>query len=365
MLPIEVVVAELERQEGSPALTVYLRTDGFRGVRTDLSAELAQLLEPVRKRLPWRGADAAALEMEARLVEARLESVLPGARGVAVFSSSRAGVFRLVPLDVPVPASAHWGEHFDLKPLRAALDAAPRLLVAVLDRERARFFRVTWGEIEEMAMSPVPAVAPGEGEPAWAHVAHAAEMLRHLTQNARADRLLVCGGADVVAELRRILPGELAERLECCAESGTDATAERVLESVLEQLWRTQHERDSRLVDELLRAVREGQAAMGAGNVTEALAVGDVQRLVVPEGLHLGGGECPMCGMLAAAPMPRFCPACGAPLHEVGDLVERLEVRVARGGGTIDEVGGQAAALLAEHEGIGAFLRVPLVPSGG
>ncbi len=52
-------------------------------------------------------------------------------------------------------------------------------------------------------------------------------------------------------------------------------------------------------------------------------------------------------------------------LEAEADLVERIEARVTRGGGSIDEVGGQAAATLAEHEGIGAFLRSAPVSAGG
>ncbi len=109
MLPIETIVAELERVEGAPALSAYLRTDGFRGVRLEPEVALAALLEPVRKRLPWRGPEAAAFEAEARILEARLPTIVPGQRGVAIFSCYRRGIFRSVPLDVAIPGAAQWG----------------------------------------------------------------------------------------------------------------------------------------------------------------------------------------------------------------------------------------------------------------
>ncbi len=359
MLPIETVVAELERIEGAPALTAYLRTDGFRGVRAEPGAALAALLEPVRRRLPWRGPEAEGLQAEARALEAELPSVVLGQRGVALFSCSRRGFFRSVPLDVPIAAAAQWGERFALKPLSSALERAERVVFVLLDLERARLFRAIWDEIEEL---PAPG-SPAAGLPGRVGPTSAAQLLADLLARGRADRLLAGGDAVAIGILRELLPAVAGTRLEACEALPIDAPATRVLEVVLERLWRTQRERDDHLVDELLRAAEHGQAAVGAGPVAEALAIGDVQRLVVPEGLQLGGGECPACGMLTPAPTPHFCPACGAALRPLPDLVERIEARVARGGGRIDEVGGQAAAVLAEHEGIGAFLRAPQ-PSG-
>ncbi len=364
MLPIEKVVAELERVEGVPALTAYLRTDGFRGVRMELAASLSTQLEPVRKRLPWRGPEAAAFEAEARVVEARLPTLLCGQRGVAIFSCSRQGLFRSVPLDVALPASAQWGERFALKPLVAALERAERVLFLLVGRDRARAFRVIWDEIEELA-PPAHAVPPEQDLPGRAGVTAALALVEERVVRERGERLLVGGEPSGVALLPELVPPALAQRLEACGPLAIDAPTTRVLEVVLERLWHTQRERDDELVEELLRAAVRGQAAVGAGRVAEALAVGDIKRLVVPEGLHLGGGECPSCGLLVPAPAPDDCPACGAALRAVPDLVERIEARVVRGGGRIDEVGGQAAATLAEHEGIGAFLRSPLPPGRG
>ena len=364
MLPIETVVAELHRLDGGPALSAYLRTDGFSGVQAELGVALAGVLKPVREHLPWRGPAAAAFEREVKAVEARLPSVVPGQRGVALFSCSRHELFRWVPLDVPLAASAHWGERFALKPLLSALDRAERVLFLLLSDERVRLFRTLWGEIEEVA--PPPGIIPrADLPPASAPMGRAAAIAAQVARSERVDRLLAGGDPAVVGALRELLPAELAQRLEACGALPADAAPAQVLEVVLERLWRTQRERDDRLVEELLCAVARGQAAVGPGAVAKALAVGDVGRLVVPEGLHLGGGECPTCGMLAPAPMPHFCPACGGPLRIVPDLIERIEARVTRGGGSVDEVGGHAAATLAEHEAIGAFLRLPPVPAGG
>ncbi len=250
------------------------------------------------------------------------------------------------------------GERFALKPLLAALERAERVLFLLVGRDRARAFHVIWDEIEELP--PPEGVAPRDQElPGRAGVAVAVEVLEEHAARERTERLLVGGAPDVVALLPELLPASIARRLEACGPVPSDAPATRVLEVVLERLWHTQRERDDQLVEELLGAVTRGQAAVGAGPVAQALAVGDVKRLVVPEGLHLGGGECPSCGLLAPAPAPDACPTCGAALRVVPDLVERIEARVARGGGSVDEVGGQAAATLAEHEGIGAVLRAP------
>lgn len=359
MLRIESLVAELERLERGPALTVYLRTDAFGGVAADPARELAAVLERLRRSLRGVGSHAPAFELEAESMAARIGNVALGTRGVAVFSCSRRMRFNSVPLEAPLPAGAYWGDRFELAPLEAALARADRALVLLLDSTRARLFRVMWHEIEEAR--PLRA-ADGEvdglsGEAALrAHVGRAAETLRHLTRGLKVDVIVVGGAADAVAMLQEMLPGDVRERLDRCDDLPVDAPAARVLEASLEAIWRAQRQRDGRLVDELLSAASAGRAAVGPGAVVEALASGDVRRLVVPEGLHLRGGECSGCGLLAPALTP-VCAACGAPLRPVPDLVQRMEERVTGAGGEVDEVGGQAAAVLAEHDGLGAFLR--------
>jgi len=372
MLRIEGVVSELERLERGPALTVYLRTDAFGGAAADPRGELHTVLELLRRSLGAGTGEthAPAFEIEAEALAERMGAVPLGSRGVALFSCSRRLLFHAVPLDLPLHSAAYWGDRFELAPLRSALDRAERVLVLLVDERQARLIRVMWGELEEaqplLAAPPAPANGLPAGAPLslQAHVGRVAEAVRHLTQSKRVDRILAGGDAGAMTLLRELMPGELTQRLEVCPELPADASAERVLQCALELLWRTHRERDDRLVEELLQAAARGQAAVGPGAVAEALASGDVGRLVVPEGLHLLGGECSACGLLAPVLTP-VCLACGAPLRLVGDLVERMEERVAGAGGEVEEVGGQAAAVLAEHQGMGAFLRGSALATAG
>ncbi len=361
MLPIERVAVELERWGGGPGLTLYLRTDRFRGEALDLRAELDRAARALARRLARRGVDPAGLEAEAREVAGRLPEVRPGARGLAVFSSAERGIFRALPLDVAIAPGAYWGEGFAVGPLVRALARSPRVVVALARLGRIRFFRVFWGDIEE-AGEVCAAVGEDEAGPS---LGRATSALRDLVHAEPVECVLMGGDLRALAAWREVLPDDLASRVERCPWLAATATPAQVLEAALEAMCRRRQAEDERLVEELLRAAESGAAAIGPDAVAEAVGVGEAGRLVVPEGFHLPGSECGACGLLAPVGGPEHCPACGARLRVVPDLVERMEERITEAGGRIEEIGGHPAALLAEHEGIGAFLRGPVTIGAG
>ena len=361
MLPIERIAAQLAGTKAGCGLTVYLRTDRFRGGRVDLRRELDLAVSALAHRLARRGADPGGLEAEAALVVSRLEEVRPGSRGLALFSCAAGGIFHALPLDAPVISAAYWGEGFDLGPLARALARTPRMVVALARPGRIRFFRVFGGEIEDAGEV---CAAVGEDEPGPS-LGRATAALRRLLQAESVERVLVGGDVRVLGAWREVLPDDLGQRVERCPRLRADAKPAEVLERALEERWRMKRAQDEQLVDDLLRAADAGLAAIGPDAVAEAVGVGEAGRLVVPEGFQLPGWECSACGLLAPAGAPEHCPVCGARLLTVPDLVARMEERVADAGGSIEEIGGQPAALLAEHEGIGAFLRGSLSVGAG
>ena len=361
MLPIERIAAQLAGTKEGRGLTVYLRTDRFRGGRLDLRRELDLAVSALARRLIRRGADPGELEAEAGLVVARLEEVRAGSRGLALFSCAARGIFHALPLDAPVIPGAHWGEGFALGPLARALAQTPRVVVALVRLGRIRFFRVLGGEVEEAGEV---CAAVGEDEPGPS-LGRATAALRSLLRAEPVACVLLGGDARAVGAWREMLPDDLGARVERCARLRVDAKPAEVLEKALEELWRMKRTRDEQLVDDLLRAADAGLAAIGPEAVAEAVGVGEAGRLVVPEGFQLPGVECSACGLLAPAGAPEHCPVCGARLLTVPDLVARMEERVTDAGGSIEEIGGQPAAQLAEHEGIGAFLRGPRTVGAG
>jgi peptide subunit release factor 1 (eRF1) len=115
---------------------------------------------------------------------------------------------------------------------------------------------------------------------------------------------------------------------------------------------------EEQLVEELLAlGARGGQAIYGVAEMLEAACQGHVRTLVVAEGLHLLGAECLRCGCLVRDGQ-HLCPACGAALAALDDVVERASERTLDERERVETVHGRAAMRLVEGEGgLGALLR--------
>jgi peptide subunit release factor 1 (eRF1) len=82
-----------------------------------------------------------------------------------------------------------------------------------------------------------------------------------------------------------------------------------------------------------------------------------VQTLVVADGAHVDGSQCPNCARLDRGRVAA-CPACGQPMQPVHDLIHRAMARTLDQAGSVEIVRGRAGRRLHElGEGVGAILR--------
>ena len=89
----------------------------------------------------------------------------------------------------------------------------------------------------------------------------------------------------------------------------------------------------------------------------EAVARGQVHKLVYADGYVSDTGGCLSCGIVQANRELR-CARCGEELEPAALILDAIVDRVAQDGGRIEVVKGQAADFMAKGEGgIGAFLR--------
>ncbi len=373
MLPAEKVVNDLRTFDahGTPALTLYLATDPSRD--TSPSAQFAELLRPLKERL----GEGPAGEQQRRLLSADVEVVkeflggLDAApRGLAIFSCAELGFFRALPAAVRFRPGVSWGEHFDLRPLLAAVAEQDRVLVLLIDKEKARFFRVALDEIEEFEdlwdyvprkqrqgdFGAQPHMQRDHEMHVLAHVRHAVDALARIDAGEPARRVLVGGPEEVLAAFTRFLPKHLRPRVHPTLRVPVSATPTRVLEIVREVNRTLERESEERLVAELLSEGRR-HAALGPQSVAEAVNEKRAQLLLITEGLQLGGSECPRCHAIYAENGRDFCALCGSELRRVPDLVPALEEAVLRQDGRIQEVRGGAARSLVAHGGVAARVR--------
>jgi peptide chain release factor subunit 1 len=375
--PPVVTRADVERLvrfdgRGARILSVYLDLDPERQVTRSYRIVLEDLVKAVREPLDK---DALRdLEVEAAKVLEWLEQERPGARGLAVFSSSAAGLWVTYPMPAPVPDRLSFDVHPLVTPLLGLIEDLERYVVALVDKESARLITVFEGRIDsvETFTDDVPG-RHDQGGPAQARLQrhHEDHVLRHVKRvvqrlsealRQRAfDRLILAGPEEATAEVRERLPHELARRLVATVPAEMFATDAQILRMTLEIEQRVERESEEGLATAVIDAsLSNGPGACGMSATLETVWLRQVLSLVLADGLTATGSECPVDGRLYPDP-PGPCPMCGAETLPVADIVDRAAQLALEQDGDVEIVHEGAAQRMRDAcDGMGALLRLRL-----
>jgi len=264
------------------------------------------------------------------------------ARGRAVFACSAQNFWREYELPPHLGATQIYLQpRFQLKPLAALLGAQPALSVAVVDRQRARFFDLRLDDLRERAsivhMLSRNASSYGyngyEGghaerrvsEEALQHFKAVSERLRTDFDKGIWERLIVgCQDAnwsEFESHLHPYVKQRLIGRFSADVASVSNEEIRDRAGAVLNQ-WIAK--RASTKVSEALDfAKSNGRGVTGLRRVLQALETGEVQTIFLTENYSARAVECPHCGHLDAHLVPS-CVACGKPTRELTDVCDAI-----------------------------------------
>jgi hypothetical protein len=264
------------------------------------------------------------------------------ARGKAVFACSAHNYWK--EFDLP----PHLGKthiylqpQFQLKPLARLLGAQPVLCVAVVDRQRARFFDLRLDELHE-----APAIVhllsrtgsnygyngyeAGHAErrvadEALQHFKSVAERLRSDREKGVWDRLILGCQDKNWTELDPHLHSYVRERVmgrfsADVASVTNDEIRERAHGILNEWIAERGHARAN---DAIAFAKANGRGVTGLRRVLQALETGEVQALFLSENYSARAVECTNCGHLNAHMVPS-CVACGHATRELADVSDAI-----------------------------------------
>ena len=346
-------IAELEAFEARSAgvLSVYLDLDPARQVQRSYRVAFENLVADAHERLPE--AARAELSREEARARAWLADREPRGKGLALFSCGSPALWHAYALAVRVRDHLAFERRPDVAPLRELVDEYERYVVALVDRVKARLFTVFMGEIEEL--DAFEDEVPGKHD--W-HLARVARRLAELSRHRPFDRLVLAGPEEATSALRRRLPGALAHRVVGAIPAELFASKDEILEKTLAIDRRIEGEVEERLLDDLLDMIGPGgRATVGVRPTLDALWADSVQTLLVADGVHVTGSDCPNCGRLEPG-NSATCPACGKAMRPAHDLIHRAMVRAMEQGESVEMVHGAAGRRLVEAGGgPGALLR--------
>ena len=270
-----------------------------------------------------------------------------GAHSKAIFACSENDFWREFNLPAHLPETRlDVNSHFHLKPLVELLSKAPRICVAVIDREHALIFESTLGELSESEKitNPLPRRARSDGFKGYyaghneRHVEN--EAIRHFKEVA--DRLLArfeAGHFDYLAigcrdeiwsEIFPHLHSYLTQRLVGRFSGDPAATSQQDIVEQVERMIAEREENDRQaLTREVLgEAQRDALGAIGLRNVLRSLEKGEVQVLLIGSNFTAQASECTNCGHMDTR-VSKSCGVCGketVEIREIGDALVRQAI---------------------------------------
>ncbi|MBV9801360.1 MAG: hypothetical protein JO039_25195 [Solirubrobacterales bacterium] len=366
-----------KHRPGHPVISVYLDLDPERFATAPARAvQIRSLIDEAARDLDRDAglshADRTALREDLRRLDAFLNSREPpfqGSRALAVFCSSRDGLFETVQLREPTPARVVIEPTAYIEPLVGAMDE-PRWCVALVSRRSARLLTGQVAELRERQR--LEDDTPGQHDQGgWSqanyersiekdtddHLRRVAELVRRAWRAERFDRLAIGGPQEIVPRFEAMLGDEVRARVvPGRVEVDAGSATEEQVRTAMTKLAAENEKRIERVaLDRLAAGIGSGGRATGGPRETiEALNERRVATLLLEPAFDGHAARCPSCGLLSLDGHDQ-CPADGTHMEEVDHLREAaVEAALAQ---DADVMNIRYFPDLGPFQGIGALLR--------
>lgn len=263
-------------------------------------------------------------------------------RGRAVFACSALKFWKEFDLPPRLGATRIYLQpRFQLKPIAALLGAQPAVKVAVVDRQRARFFDLRLDDLREreaiVHMLSRNAASYGYNgydaghaerriaEEAMQHFKAVSERLRSSLDKGVFERLIIGCQDSNWPELESNLHPYVKQRVigrfsADVASVGNEEIRDHA--ATLLKSW-TDGRGRSKAEEAIGFAKANGRGVTGLRRVLRALETGEVQTLFLSDNYSAHAVECVHCGHLDAH-MIQSCVACGKPTRELADVSDAI-----------------------------------------
>jgi len=376
-------LAERPVRSNSPVLSVYLNLDP--SSPTNLRGGCKLVLEEMLKQIETQLTDdnkRRHFQEDTSWARKQAERRMLKGGSLVLFCDVSEGFYFQEDLSVRLANQIWFGDTPYTRPLMGVLNEHERYGVVLVDKEKARFFVVSAGSIQELdeAFQSPPVrhrrtagldhmrsqMVLQRRAATWSgwFLKEVSEILHDIIQHQEIDRIILGGQEDITAELYRLLPKAAAARVMDNVRIAITAKASEVLQISTPVLEKIEHQRERELVSDLITIAQKTQskqekAVLGFDATLDAVNQARVYRLVYPTGQRIAGYQCPSCDVLMdQGPENKKCPYCSQLLDEVDDLSWLASERVLAIGGKLEEISDSEARSKLEAAGkIGAYLR--------
>jgi len=263
------------------------------------------------------------------------------ARAKAVFASSTKKIWREFDLPPQLPGTQLVvNRRFHLKPLAALLGAQPKLCVALVDRQRGRFFDLRLDELKERGglFHNLPRgrsdgyagynaghVQRRVANEAKQHYKQVADRLQEEVERGLWEKLVIGCHDTNWSEFESHLHAYVKQRLLGHFPADVASlTLEQIHEHASHALRHAQEQRRETLVRETLSLAKgNGRGVTGLRRVLRSLELGEVQALLLGENYTAHAVECNSCGHVDSHMVP-YCVVCGKVTRELEDVCDAM-----------------------------------------
>lgn len=349
-----------------PVLSVYLDVDPTQRTVEEYKLTLRDLLKQAEGL-----ADTADLEAIKHYIDFEYDW---SGRGLVIFSRQAEGLWRAYPMAIPVRSGVTVANKPYISPLVELVGLYGRYVVALTDRQQARFYLFEMGDLIETAevigeeirtvrkgrgssvvgmRGGAPLSGRKEAEAVQRNLRDIADALVDFCQQHHPRRLLLAGTERTLAQLREYLPQHIREVIVGTFNADLDigeVELRKQSQAILEEL---QHQRHADLVEMVITAAAKGSnGVIRLDDTLSAAHEGRVQVLVIERNYHAVGYRCTGCGYLTTQAL-NTCAFCGGTFEAISDAAEAVVSQVVEKGGTVEVV---PDGMLSEAH-IGALLR--------
>jgi peptide subunit release factor 1 (eRF1) len=376
-------LAEFEPVE-LPVLSLYLNAQANEHGRQDferfLRKEFSERARTFKEHAPARASFERDVE---RINEYLRDELRPESNGVAVFACAGADDF-FQAVQTAAPIENHRLYIYNqphLYPLARLMDQYPRYAVLVADTNRARL--LVFGRGKALSEDEIKNVKTrGSKVGGWSqmryqrhlenyHLQHAKEVADQLEQAVREDNIehiILAGDEVIIPQLKEQFPKAVAEKIVDVLSLDINAPEHEILAESLEAMREHDAQSDAEKVEQLINDYRAGGlAVVGSTDTLEALAMGQVEELVIVAQQQNVEGDREDMAILSDAGEVAEPVVAGDDAGTVANIdadsvivSADLVARARQTGARITFI--EDASLLEEFGGCGAFLRYRIQP---
>lgn len=334
-------------------------------------------------------------------IEAYLSEIdnLKGCRGIAVFSSSRRGLFEVIKLPYIYRNRLMIAPNPQIREIAAIDEELGKIGILLIDRKHVKFYLMDLEGVYEVVDFLEPLAtrshefhsgggllkgAQGAMKYAMPSRASAPNMVQHsygeyrfhmrireekhrlfkLANDAlmeawkehKFDKLVIGSDREDIKEIENHLHPYLHKIFMGYVQvNPTEITDTKLKSTVIDFLLQKDREQEKELIKQLEELQGRGLAVNGTSHVINQLAVGNVRMLLVPEGFEKPGYLCSQSHLPSLKPE---CPIEGEPVYEVPDIVDEVIELALEERALVEVI--MDPDLQKKIDGLAAFLRFPL-----